>query len=104
MRLSILHHKCSLESAARSLTGGERIRFAGFERIVITTTVEDESELAHHDARPKRAVQTRCERDHVPRAVDDGDVACVAIVIREITRGYLQRIRIKRRSVAGELL
>ena len=103
MRLSILRHKCCLQGAARPLTGRERIRFAGFERVVITATVEDESEVAHHHTSPKRAVQTRCECNHVPHAVHDRDVAGVAIVIREIT-GRNLHWSIEWRGVAGEPL
>ena len=103
MRLTILRHKCCLQGAARSLTGSERIRFAGFERVVITATVEDESEVAHHHASPECAVQTRCEADHVPRVVDHRNVAGVAIVISEITGRDLHR-SIEWRGVAGELL
>src|ERR1041384_7591229 len=104
MRLTVLQDQRALQRAARPFAGRERVSLAGFERIVIAPAVEDETKIAHHYTVAKGAVQARCKRDHVARAVDDCDVACVTVMISEIARSYFQRIRIKRGGVAGKLL
>ena len=79
-RLAVLHHERALQRAARPLSRLERIGFACNEGVVIATAIEDEPEIAHHDARAPAAVKARLEADHVAVLVDDGDVAGVAAV------------------------
>ena len=63
------------------LPGASALASPGYERVVVAAAVEDEPEVAHHDAGAEAAVQARLEADHVAILVDHGDVARVALVI-----------------------
>ena len=63
------------------LPGSSAFGLARRERVVVAAAVEDEAQVAHHDARAEPAVQAGLETDHVVVLVDHGDVAGVAFVI-----------------------
>jgi hypothetical protein len=70
-----------LKSAARPLSGFERVGVTLDQGVIIPAAIQDKSKFAHDHLCAEPAVKTWCEADRVSLLIDNGDLARVSIMV-----------------------